>query len=108
MESAIHSSTFTNARPLNAARWLQGLYDQIDTLQRFPERCALAREREYLEEDLRQLVFKSHRIIFRIDKARRAVYVLHVRHATRTPWAFRWLSLFVVRSARRSRLWAEV
>ena len=69
--------------PLNAARWLQGVYDQIDTLERFPERCAFAREREYLEEDLRQLVFKSHRIIFRIDKARKVVYVLHVRHAGR-------------------------
>src|SRR5437762_1748091 len=41
--------------PLNAARWLQGLYDQIDTLERLPERCAFARERQYLEEDLRQL-----------------------------------------------------
>ena len=69
--------------PLNASRWLQGLYDRIDTLERFPERCGFAREREYLEEGLRQLVFKSHRVIFRIDKARKTVYVLHVRHARR-------------------------
>jgi plasmid stabilization system protein ParE len=61
----------------------KGLYDQIDTLERFPERCAFAREREYLEENLRQLAFKSHRIIFRIDKARKTVYVLHVRHGGR-------------------------
>jgi len=26
--------------PLNAARWLQGLYKKIDTLEQFPERCA--------------------------------------------------------------------
>ena len=69
--------------PLNASRWLQGLHDRIGTLERFPERCGFAREREYLEEDLRQLLFRAHRVIFRIDKARRTVYILHVRHARR-------------------------
>jgi plasmid stabilization system protein ParE len=69
--------------PLNAARWLQGLYDRIDTLERFPERCGFAREREYLEEDLRQLLFKSHRVIFRIDKVQKTVFILHIRHARR-------------------------
>ena len=69
--------------PLNAARWLQGLYKQIDTLERFPERCAFAREREYLEEDLRQLIFKSHRIVFRIGEKQNMVQVLYVRHAKR-------------------------
>jgi plasmid stabilization system protein ParE len=57
--------------PLNAARWLQALYGQIDTLERFPERCMFAREREYLDEDLRQLVFKSHRIVFTIERKER-------------------------------------
>lgn len=69
--------------PLNGARWLQGLYRQIDTLERNPERCSFARERAYLEEDLRQLVFKSHRIVFKVDRARSTVYVLYVRHARR-------------------------
>ena len=79
-------SSFKHIReraPLNASRWLRGLYDRIDTLERFPERCGFAREREYLEEDLRQLLFKSHRVVFRIDGARKTVYVLHVRHARR-------------------------
>ena len=69
--------------PLNAARWLQMLYKKIDTLERMPERCSSAREQEYLEEDLRQLVFKSHRIVFQIDKPQRTVWVLWVRHAKR-------------------------
>ena len=42
-----------------------------------------AREREYLGEDLRQLVYKSHRIVFYVDSAKNAVYVLHVRHGKR-------------------------
>lgn len=69
--------------PLNAARWLQGLYDEIDSLERFPERCPYAREREYLEEALRQLVYKSHRVVFYVDKSKSTVYVLYVRHGKR-------------------------
>ena len=69
--------------PLNAARWLQALYAEINTLERFPERCAKARECEYLDEDLRQLVFKSHRVVFAVRKEEKRVYVLHVRHAKR-------------------------
>lgn len=37
---------------LNAERWIRKLYAEIGTLERFLERCAYAREREYLEEDL--------------------------------------------------------
>ena len=51
--------------PLNAARWLQGLYQQIDTLERCPERCGFARERRYLEEDLRQLVLNLTALCFK-------------------------------------------
>ena len=74
--------------PLNAARWLQGLYTKIDTLERFPERCSYARERQYVLEiqagdDLRQLVFKSHRVVFRVDPRQQKVFVLYVRHGRR-------------------------
>lgn len=69
--------------PLNAARWLQGLYDEIHSLERFPERCPYAREREYLEEDLRQLAYKSHRVVFYVDKPKSTVYILYVRHGQR-------------------------
>jgi plasmid stabilization system protein ParE len=69
--------------PLNAARWLQALYQEIDTLEKFPERCAFAREREYLDDRLRQLVFKSHRIVFAVEKKEKRVYVVYVRHARR-------------------------
>ncbi len=69
--------------PLNASRWLQRLYRKIDTLERMPERCSSAREQEYLEEDLRQLVFKPHRIVFQIDKPQKTGWVLWVHHAKR-------------------------
>ena len=67
--------------PLHAAHWIQTLYAEIDTLENFPERCGYAREREYLEVALRQLIFKSHRVIFLVDSANAVVHVLHVKHA---------------------------
>ena len=67
--------------PIQAERWLRRLYAKIDTLEQFPERCAFARERDYLEEELRQLIFMSHRVVFKVDKPVSTVYILHVRHA---------------------------
>ena len=67
--------------PLKAEKWLRALYKKIDSLEQMPERCPLARENEYFEETLRHLIFKSHRIIFRIDETKRLVQVLYVRHA---------------------------
>jgi plasmid stabilization system protein ParE len=68
---------------LNAERWLQGLYRRIETLENHPERCAFARERSYLKGDPRQLVFKSHRIVFKVEAKERTVFVLYVRHGKR-------------------------
>jgi plasmid stabilization system protein ParE len=48
---------------MNAAKWLRALYRKIETLESMPGRCALARENEYFDETLRQLVFQSHRIV---------------------------------------------
>lgn len=71
-----------NESPPAAARWLQDLYNAIVTLETLPERCSVAREQEYFDEDLRQLLFKSHRIVFRIEPEN-IVRVLHVRHSKR-------------------------
>lgn len=68
--------------PLNAARWLKGIYKAIDTLELFPTRCGIAREAQYLNADLRQYIFKSHRIVFIIDEPAKTVRVLYVRHAS--------------------------
>jgi len=37
----------------------------------------------YFDEELRQLIYKSHRVIFTIDDSRKNVIVLFVRHAKR-------------------------
>ena len=67
--------------PRNAAHWLIDLYSKIETPERFPERCSYAREYEFVDEETRQLIFGSHRIVFSVDSTTATVYVLQVRHA---------------------------
>lgn len=71
----IHDSS-----PRKASKWLRALYSKIATLENFPRRCPFARERDYFEEELRQLVFKSHRIIFHINERSRTVRVVYFMH----------------------------
>lgn len=67
--------------PGNAERWVEGIELAIDSLSAMPERCSLAPESAAFDREIRQLLFKSHRILFVIGRA--AVHVLHVRHAAR-------------------------
>jgi plasmid stabilization system protein ParE len=67
--------------PANAATWLRDLYEQISRLEKFPRRFSRAREQDHVAEEIRQLIFKSHRIIFTIDDESAKVRVVFVRHA---------------------------
>ena len=69
--------------PVNAERWLKGLYKAIDTLELFPARCGIAPESRHLNAELRHLVFKSHRVIFHVDERKKVVRILYVRHGSR-------------------------
>lgn len=70
--------------PANAARWYNRLVDIVDTLKELPERCPLAPESEFLERQIRQLLYGRYRILFEIQ--RDTVYVLHIRHGARDYW----------------------
>ena len=67
-----------------AEKWLDGIYNTIQSLRSLPERCGVIREHEEFEEELRELRYKSHRIIFVVEE--RIVRVVHVRHAARDEW----------------------
>lgn len=69
--------------PLNAERWVEGIEESILSLSSMPERCPLAPETEALDRPIRQLFFKSHRVLFTIEGS--FVHVLHVRHGARLP-----------------------
>ncbi|HEY6392943.1 MAG TPA: type II toxin-antitoxin system RelE/ParE family toxin [Bryobacteraceae bacterium] len=66
--------------PPNAARGFRRFTEKL-TPWKGSRSCAFARGREYLDDELRQLVFKSHRIVFAVEKKEKRVYVVSVRHA---------------------------
>lgn len=69
--------------PLNAERWVDGIEEAIRSLSSMPERFPLAPESGVFERPIRQLVFKSHRVLFTVEGS--VVHVLHVRHAAQRP-----------------------
>ena len=69
--------------PVNAHRWFGALFEAIESLASFPERCAAAPESEAVEERVRHLVFGKYRVLFIVRGS--TVYVLHVRHGARQP-----------------------
>lgn len=66
--------------PLRAAQWLRALDAKLDTLEHYPKRCSLAREHKYFDAPLRQLVFRQHRIVFRVEVPSHVVRILYVVH----------------------------
>ena len=69
--------------PEAAERWYRGLVAAIFSLEEMPERCPVIPEADEFSIELRQLLFRSHRIIFRIDEPASAVRVLRVYHGAR-------------------------
>jgi len=71
--------------PKAAGRWYSQVLHAIHTLEKSPERCALAPESSVFEIEVRQLLFGRrtgrYRVLFTIEG--RTVHVLHVRHGAR-------------------------
>ncbi len=67
--------------------WFERLTDALCSLEQFPERCAFAREAREAKRPIRCLLFgKRHgvyRILYEVDKKRRTVWILHIRHGAR-------------------------
>jgi plasmid stabilization system protein ParE len=53
--------------PANAARWLRGLNSVVLKLEDFAGH-GRAPESEFLDCDLRQVNFKSHRVVYTVDE----------------------------------------
>ena len=67
--------------PDAAAAFVLRLEEQINTLERFPERCPLVRENELLGTSYRHLVYGNYRTIFKIIESR--VIIMRVLHGAR-------------------------
>jgi plasmid stabilization system protein ParE len=64
-----------------ATSFVLQLEQQISKLERFPQRCPLISENEFLHTRYRHLIYGKYRTIFRISG--RTVFVLRVIHSTR-------------------------
>jgi plasmid stabilization system protein ParE len=68
--------------PQSAEQWYGALEAAVASLSEMPHRCQYARENALIPgAELRQLIFKSHRLIFTVRGD--DVHVLHVRHTGR-------------------------
>ena len=64
-----------------AEKWWNGLLLAIQSLETLPARCPHVPEQAYFGPEIRQLIYASHRIIFRIRS--RDVLVLRIYHGAR-------------------------
>ena len=64
--------------PSNAETWMHGIYAAIESLAMMPARCGRICEHAEFDVELREMYYKSHRIIFTI--VGEEVRVVHVRH----------------------------
>ena len=74
-----HARYIAQDKPEAALRWLDGLFKVTDRLERFPKSGRVVRE--IASEDYREVVYRSHRVIYRIDKS--FVLILTVRSFAR-------------------------
>jgi plasmid stabilization system protein ParE len=82
LQEAVAAAEYIAASaPATAAVWYEGLEQAVQYLGSFPRRCPIAPESQFVGYELRHFVYKSHRIIFRIEEEAHIVRVVHIRHA---------------------------
>ncbi|HAC63376.1 MAG TPA: plasmid stabilization protein [Cyanothece sp. UBA12306] len=70
-----------------AKEWYKGLLKAIQSLEKMPKRCTLARENEKFSQEIRQLLYgkgrNTYRIIFTVIENHDSYFVriLHIRNA---------------------------
>ena len=64
-----------------AFKWVEEIEDQIDSLEKFPLRCAIIPEALELGEKYRHIIHGNYRTIFRIEGPR--VIIMRVFHSAR-------------------------
>ena len=82
-EQYVHFIQEEKQEPEAAERWFRGLVKAMLALQELPHRCPVIPEAEEFNLELRQAIYYSYRIIFRVDKSTRLVTILRVYHGSR-------------------------
>jgi plasmid stabilization system protein ParE len=63
--------------PVAAEAWVRNLFVRVKQVRNFPMSGRTVRERQ--REDTREVIYRSHRVIYRVEASR--LLVLTVRHA---------------------------
>ena len=66
-----------------ALAWYEGMHEAVMRLKKMPRRCALARENTAFEEEIRQLIYQSHRVIFSVHDDAGLVVIHRMWHTSR-------------------------
>ena len=68
IDRAYEEARFIAEDKLEAAlRWLDGLFKVTDRLERFPKSGRVVRE--IGSEEYREVIYRSHRVIYRVEKS---------------------------------------
>lgn len=70
---------------LNAARWLEKVWDAVDGLEHMPQRHNLAAEDAHKSYEVRRALVGDYLILFTIDESAGKVWVIGFRHGSRLP-----------------------
>ena len=82
-EDYVHFVRDNRQNPIVAEQWWNGLVDEILSLETLPRRCPIIPEQKYFDQEMRHLIYASHRIVFRIDES--TLTVLRIYHGARKP-----------------------
>jgi toxin ParE1/3/4 len=80
VERAYEEARFiANDKPGAALKWLDGLFESTEGLELFPESGQVVPE--IASRDYRQIIYQSHRVVYRIEAKR--ISILTVRRSKR-------------------------
>ncbi len=71
--------------PLNAQKWLERIWDAVDSLAQLPHRAVRAEEDAYVDYAVFQLVVENHLLLFTVDEERGTISIIGLRHGHRLP-----------------------
>ena len=66
-----------------AQKWLKGIEEKVFSLSLMPQRNKVIDESMEFGIELRQIIHKSHRIIYHINENANSVYILRIYHSAR-------------------------
>jgi len=84
LEQARYIATEAQA-PLNAARWLQRVYDAAETLEQWPRRCPLAEEDAYRPFEIRKHSVDGFLLLLTIKEGTQTMWVVAARRGRQKP-----------------------